>query len=328
MATIATHNGTQIARQHNLRNPKVVSKEPHIDINGISEIWLDEEPRKAYERLFGEAVRKYNAKQKRSDRKISDYYKKIREDKKKHFAYEMIVGVYDEDISIETKKEILKEFADGWNERNPNLELIGLYFHADEEGDAHLHIDYIPVARGCKRGLETQTALVKALEQQGIEAGQTMKETCQILWEAKENQYLESLCNARGISIEHPMRDGEKSVHHLETEVYKLEKQKEQLQTENEKLKMELAIMSQKADNIEKQIEEGRDVLQNVDERKNLTLLDRFRLFVKGKSLQQIVTSFINTLIDEFEESEKQKGKSIKDWKPQKSKGRDIGIER
>ena len=67
MATIATHNGTQIARQHNLRNPKVVSKEPHIDINGISEIWLDEKPRKAYERLFGEAVRKYNAKQKRSD---------------------------------------------------------------------------------------------------------------------------------------------------------------------------------------------------------------------------------------------------------------------
>ena len=46
------------------------------------------------------------------------------------------------------------------------------------------------------------------------------------------------------------------------------------------------------------------------------------------QSKKGLITSFINTLIDEFEESEKQKGKSIKDWKPQKSQGRDIGIER
>ena len=36
--TIATHNGSQVARQHNLRNPKVIAKEDHIDPNGHFEV--------------------------------------------------------------------------------------------------------------------------------------------------------------------------------------------------------------------------------------------------------------------------------------------------
>lgn len=235
MATIATHNGSAVARQHNLRNPKITGKEDHIDPEGIHEVWLDEAPKAAYERLFGEAVRAYNEKQSRPDRKIADYYKKILEDKKKHPVYEMIAGVYDKSISFEMKREILCEYADGWNERNPNLELIGLYFHADEEGEEHLHADYIPVARGCKRGLETQTALVKALEQQGIVSGPTMKETAQILWQRKENAALEQLCLERGISVDHPQRDGEKK-QHLDTDLYKLQKKKESLEKDLEDL--------------------------------------------------------------------------------------------
>ena len=39
--TIATHNGSQVARQHNLRNPKVIAKEDHIDPNGHFEVWLE-----------------------------------------------------------------------------------------------------------------------------------------------------------------------------------------------------------------------------------------------------------------------------------------------
>ena len=39
--TISTHNGSQVARQHNLRNPKVIAKEDHIDPNGHFEVWLE-----------------------------------------------------------------------------------------------------------------------------------------------------------------------------------------------------------------------------------------------------------------------------------------------
>ena len=31
--TISTHNGSAVAREHNIRNPKVVSKEAHIKPN-------------------------------------------------------------------------------------------------------------------------------------------------------------------------------------------------------------------------------------------------------------------------------------------------------
>lgn len=40
--TISTHNGTAVAREHNIRNEKVVRKEKHINPNGIYEIWIDE----------------------------------------------------------------------------------------------------------------------------------------------------------------------------------------------------------------------------------------------------------------------------------------------
>lgn len=89
--TIATHNGSQVARQHNLRNPKVIAKEDHIDPNGHFEVWLDEDLKAAYERLFGEAVKAYNAKQKRADHQITDYYKQICGDSKKKPVYELII---------------------------------------------------------------------------------------------------------------------------------------------------------------------------------------------------------------------------------------------
>lgn len=92
--TIATHNGSQVAMQHNLRNPKVIAKEDHIDPNVHFEVWLDEDPKAVYERLFGEAVKAYNAKQKRADRQITDYYKQICGDSKKKPVYELIIGIY------------------------------------------------------------------------------------------------------------------------------------------------------------------------------------------------------------------------------------------
>ena len=91
--TISTHNGSAVAREHNVRNYKVVSKEPHIYLNGLHEACIDEPVRQAYERLFGEAVAEYNAKQSRPERRISSYYNDICKDKKKHPVYEMIIGI-------------------------------------------------------------------------------------------------------------------------------------------------------------------------------------------------------------------------------------------
>ena len=64
--TVVAHNGSAAHRDHNIRNEKVVRKEEHIDPNGIHENWIDEKPRDAYDRIFGGAVDRYNAKQKRN----------------------------------------------------------------------------------------------------------------------------------------------------------------------------------------------------------------------------------------------------------------------
>lgn len=253
--TISTHNGSTAHREHNVRNEKVVSKEKHIDPNGEHEIWHDEKPRDAYERIFGDAVREYNEKQKREERKIRDYYNHTSKDAKKHPVYEMIVGVYPEKgkfIDEDIQKEILKEFTDGWQERNPNLELIGAYYHADEQGEPHVHIDYVPVAHGYTKGMETQTGLVKALGEQGFE--KVGKLTAQIQWEKSENNHLQKLCEKRGLIVEHPLEENRQ---HLETSVYKANKSLESAIDNVKELEDEIDIRRARINKLDKKIEKG-----------------------------------------------------------------------
>jgi hypothetical protein len=197
--TITTHNGSVANRAHNIRNPKVTNKQGHIDKSLVAgnEILIDEPPREAYQRIFGQALAEYNAKQDRPERRIRDYYNHIEADQKKHTVYEMIIQVGDKnDTGINAPKErrIIKEFVAGWPKRNPNLVLIGAYIHADEhDGTLHAHLDYIPMAHGYKNGLSVQNGLVRALGEQGIETVKQSKETAQIRWERAENETLEAI---------------------------------------------------------------------------------------------------------------------------------------
>ena len=235
--TISTHNGSQVARQHNLRNPKVIAKEDHIDPNGHFEVWLDEDPKTAYERLFGKSVQEYNEKQTREDRKITDYYKQICEDKKKKPVYELIIGIYGKKAdgtpicSKNDGKRILRAFVEDWERRNPQLKLCGLYYHCDESVGVngsqvgHVHIDYIPVGDGYTRGMSMQSSLSRALEQQGFES-QGLNNTAQMQWESRENQFLATLCTHAGFEV---IR-GNGNKEHLDTATYKKVKELENLQ--------------------------------------------------------------------------------------------------
>lgn len=251
MATISTHNGSTAHQAHNIRAEKVVSKEEHIDPNGIHETWIHEPVREAYHRLFDESVTRYNAKQTRIDRKIDDYYNKVKKDKKQNLAYEMIIGIYGQDCSAETGKAIMQKFVQGWQERNPNLVLIGAYYHADEQGEPHVHIDYVPVAHGYTKGMDTQAGLVKALEEQGFT--KQGKITAQIQWEHRENTILEKLCNERGIHVEHPKE--EKKVHQ-ETEIYKAEQKLKTLKNEIEELSQIKEINEKEVISLDKKVSE------------------------------------------------------------------------
>ncbi len=266
--TISTHNGSQIARDHNIRNRKITDKEKHIDAEGIHETWVDTPIREAYKTIFDDALREYNEKKIASGHKelvISDYFQNIKDHKQKHVAYEMIatIGSYKEHPDEPLSREILKEFCDSWAKRNPNLIMIGCYYHADEEASkaskeglntpqGHVHIDYIPVAYGLKRGMSVQNALNKALEQQGFET-KSKNQTSQIAWEKAENAYLEQICRKHGLEIEHPDIKHKK---HLNMREFRQMKRIEELEQQNKDLQERIDQLISQHDTIIDDIEE------------------------------------------------------------------------
>lgn len=267
--TISTHNGSAVAREHNIRNKKVVSKESHIDMNGCHEIWVDEPVRKAYERLFSSSVEKYNARQVRPERRITSYYNAVCRDRKKHPVYEMVIGIYgkNEDGSLmcsdKQGKAIMQKFVKEWKERNPNLELIGAYYHADEpDSQPHVHIDYVPVAHGYTKGMETQTGLVRALGEQGFY--KSGKATAQIQWEKRENDYLTSLCETIGLTVDHPKIEGKM---HLATKDLKLQSRIDELERVFKQKNVKCSVATQNLKELENEIKAAQKRLESLQGR-------------------------------------------------------------
>ena len=63
--------------------------------------------------------------------------------------------------------ELIRDFADSFQARNPHLRVFNAVIHLDE-ATPHIHIDFVPFATEQKRGLSTRVSLTKALEQQGF----------------------------------------------------------------------------------------------------------------------------------------------------------------
>ena len=129
-----------------------------------------------YHELFDEALERYNAKQKRSDRKIDNYYEKIRQGKQEKLFHEVIFQIGNkDDMNVRSEegqlaKQILSDFMADFQSRNPNLHVFSAHLHMDEE-TPHIHIDFVPVITGSKRGLDTRVSLKGALAAQGFEGG-------------------------------------------------------------------------------------------------------------------------------------------------------------
>lgn len=205
--TISFHVGSNWSRGHNIRDERYTRKQEHIDstLTQYNVVICDIPVRQAYEEIFGQAVEEYNAKQKRSDRQIDDYYKKIKNDKRKHTVYECIVQIGDRKDTgnnAELERAALVRYAKEWSLRNPNLRLIGAYVHCDEpNGTVHAHIDFIPVAT-CTRGMSIQNSLDRALTQQGFRS-ESIHKTAQIAWQDSERKALYSICQDLNIDAQY-----------------------------------------------------------------------------------------------------------------------------
>lgn len=224
---------------HNRREENYTGK--NVDRNGIHEQWFRKEITDLYSELFSDSIMRYNAKQKRADRKIKDsneylervqkewddYYKKgiwekgefVRpfndyNDALNHLNYnkgrnprspyyETIVqiGNQENQPDFEVSKAILKEYLNTFQERNPNLRLMECHFHGDE-ATPHIHLDFVPVATGYKQGMDIQNGFDKALMQQmGIERSGTKFKTPSLQWYEQEQEALAEIALKYGIEI-------------------------------------------------------------------------------------------------------------------------------
>ena len=128
-----------------------------------------------YHDLFDDALNAYNAKQKRKDRKIDDYYKHVQKSKNLDLQREFIVAVGNkadwEKLSFEEKQEVgeaLARYVRDFNERHDNMTIYNAIVHLDESGAPHAHFNLVPTANGYKNGLSVQPSFRKALEQEGF----------------------------------------------------------------------------------------------------------------------------------------------------------------
>ena len=183
----------------------------------------------AYHQLFDEALAEFNAKQKRKDRCIDNYYEKIRTGKQEKTFYEVVFQVGNKDDRAaggeysNLAKEILDKFYHSFLERNPNLHVYSAHLHMDE-ATPHLHIDFIPFTTGSKRGLSTRVSLKQALADQGI-TGEGRSLTERDVWVQKEKEALAAVMLEHGIEWEQKGEHKE----HLSVLEFKREKRKEEL---------------------------------------------------------------------------------------------------
>ena len=200
------------SKLHNRREYEKIGKPipDNIDVSKSSEniTLVDKDIKQAYQEIFGEALEKYNAKQKRADRKIEDYCDHIKKSKngEKLFYEDVVQWGSKEDFqkpeTRERAKEALVQYVKEFEERNPNLKLIGAYIHMDE-ASPHLHLDYIPVAKGYARGLETRNSLDKAMKQMGYQPEkESRKNNATKLWKENERSVFGEICRNMGLEVE------------------------------------------------------------------------------------------------------------------------------
>jgi len=168
--------------------------------------YCQENIKAVFHEMFDEALKRYNDKQTRADRRIENYYEKIRSSKQEKPFHEIILQVGNkDDMSADSEDgqlaaAVLDEYMRGFQERNPQLRVFSAHLHMDE-ATPHLHIDFVPFTTGSKRGLDTRVSLKQALAAQGFKGG-TRGDTEWNQWVRSEKEQFAVVMDRHGIEWE------------------------------------------------------------------------------------------------------------------------------
>ena len=153
--------------RHNNREFRPKNADPSRRDKNI--VLVKEDLQKVYHELFDESVIKYNESQKRNDRKIKNYFDKIYRSKKEKPFYDFIIQIGNQNEQPSEKKceTILKEFNQMLIKDYPSLRVFNSVIHMDES-TPHLHIDFVPIGDGYKKGMEKRASFKRVLKNLGF----------------------------------------------------------------------------------------------------------------------------------------------------------------
>ena len=254
---------------------------------------INEDIKQVYHKLFDKALAEYNAKQKRKDRQIKNYYEKIKRSKQEKLFYEVIVQIGNMDdtgvdsYSAEIATQILKDYVELFQFRNPQLYVFGAYIHMDEE-TPHLHLDFVPWVSDSKRGMETRTSLKGALADRGfVSEGKGNTEWQQ--WSETEKEDIASIMERYGIGWH---KKGTHNRHLSVLDFKKQERAKEvaALEAELEDVQVVLDLKEERADALDKEIRRKQTEFKweqdKAQKKLDDTLAENLELETEGRILQ------------------------------------------
>lgn len=302
---------------HNSR--KFHAKNTDSERSCLNVEYCNENVKDVYHELFDEALARYNEKQTRSDRRIDDYYEKIRSGKQEKPFHEIILQIGDKDnMGAKTENgqlaaKVLDKYMRDFQRRNPTLRVFSAYLHMDE-ATPHLHIDFVPYTTGSKRGLDTRVSLKQALSALGFKGG-TRRETELNQWVAYEKEQLAAVMLEHGIEwekkgthekhlsvldfekkerakevaeLEQSISDGKERLSDIQIQHRKAVQETEQIRKKGEAIRQEVSELSETSDLLKEQA-------TTLAEDKKKLLSDNVKLEKQQKKLQQDIEKMVQS---------------------------------
>ena len=302
---------------HNSRKFHAKNTDPERSCLNVE--YCNENVKDVYHELFDEALVRYNEKQTRNDRRIEDYYEKIRSGKQEKPFHEIILQIGDKDnMGAKTENgqlaaKVLDKYMQDFQRRNPTLRVFSAYLHMDE-ATPHLHIDFVPYTTGSKRGLDTRVSLKQALSALGFKGG-TRRETELNQWVAYEKEQLAAVMLEHGIEwekkgthekhlsvldfekkerakevaeLEQSISDGKERLSDIQIQHRKAVQETEQIRQEGEAIRQEVSELSETSNLLKEQA-------ATLAEDKKKLLSDNVKLEKQQKKLQQDIEKMVQS---------------------------------
>ena len=302
---------------HNSRKFHAKNTDPERSCLNVE--YCNENVKDVYHELFDEALARYNEKQTRSDRRIDDYYEKIRSGKQEKPFHEIILQIGDKDnMGAKTENgqlaaKVLDKYMRDFQRRNLTLRVFSAYLHMDE-ATPHLHIDFVPYTTGSKRGLDTRVSLKQALSALGFKGG-TRRETELNQWVAYEKEQLAAVMLEHGIEwekkgthekhlsvldfekkerakevaeLEQSISDGKERLSDIQIQHRKAVQETEQIRQKGEAIRQEVSELSETSDLLKEQA-------AALAEDKKKLLSDNVKLEKQQKKLQQDIEKMVQS---------------------------------